>query len=245
MAAKRFALRPGQARDQCSVCNTSFGNNFDNNYGAFFPDLFEAIPSVDQAAQAGNPPGSSIYAISITLLLNILSVVFLVVIFLIQNANQEYPSQLSRLIFRNPHLLSIYGVVVTVSLFNFTSLFFNLSKPFPFISYVFSIASIVLIIPLLLFTDHFLDMSNVVRYTSDRIITRISTKNMYQNIEFRSHDEEFLEKLNSDVQIIIVASLRAIEQGQRIVVQTCLDSLAEIYAQYLEATLNQPGEDVF
>lgn len=203
------------------------------------PSLIQSIPSAELAE-------SNIYSQSITLLLSILSVVFLVVIFLIQNANQEYPSQLSQRIFRDPYLLSVYALVLAVAMFNFTALYFGIGRPSSFFSYVFSLAVISLIFPLLMFTGHFIDISNVVTYVSDHIIDKISQANVYSKLgKYPRKDEDFLEELNSEVQVIVVTCIRAIDQGQRVVVQTCLNSLAAIFEEYIKVTRDSVGRDSF
>ena len=50
-------------------------------------------------------PGTEFFGASLNLTLSIISLVFIVVIFLVQNANQEYSSRLSGVILREPHFL--------------------------------------------------------------------------------------------------------------------------------------------
>jgi len=74
--------------------------------------------SIDALAILVQNPSSGFFGSSLNLILSIISLVFVVVIFLVQNANQEYSSRLSGVILHDKYFLRTIGFILAASIFN-------------------------------------------------------------------------------------------------------------------------------
>ena len=194
--------------------------------------------------EVSNP---AIFDQSLSLILNFMSVIFLLVIFLIQNANQEYSQRLSVLIFKDKYLIGILIFILGFSAFNLTGLYLGWTSPFDLISYVLSIIAVLLIGAIILFTGYFLSISNIVDYVTDRMLRKIEPRNIYSTWRplVPDHDEEFTEDLVKDVHLLFSTGSRAIEEDQREVFESTLDSISEVSDRYLEQTSGEITNDDF
>ena len=192
--------------------------------------------------EVSNP---AIFGQSLSLILNFMSIIFLLVIFLIQNANQEYSSRLSLLIFKDRYLIAILTFILGFSSFNLTGLYLGWEAPFDLVSYVLSIIAVLLIGAIILFTGYFLNISNIVGYVTDRMLRKIEPRNIYsaQRPLVPKHDEEFTENLVKDVHLLFSTGRRAIEEDQREVFESTLDSITEVSDRYLEQTSGEITND--
>lgn len=194
--------------------------------------------------EVSNP---AIFDQSLSLILNFMSVIFLLVIFLIQNANQEYSPRLSMLIFKDKYLIGILVFILGFSGFNLTGLYLDWASPYDLISYVLSIIAVLLIGAIILFTGYFLNISNIVDYVTGRMLRKIEPRNIYSTWRplVPEHDEEFTENLVKDVHLLFSTGSRAIEKDQREVFESTLNSISEVSDRYLEQTSGEITNDDF
>jgi len=187
----------------------------------------------------------AIFGQSLSLILNFMSIIFLLVIFLIQNANQEYSPRLSLLIFKDRYLIAILTFILGFSAFNLTGLYLGWTSPFDLVSYVLSIIAVLLIGAIIFFTGYFLNISNIVEYVTDRMLRKIEPGRIYSTWRplVPEHDEEFTEDLVKDIHLLFSTGSRAIEKDQREVFESTLDSISEVSDQYLEQTSGEITND--
>lgn len=195
-------------------------------------------------------PQNSVFGTSLDIILSIMSLVFVLIIFLIQNANQEYSSRLSSTIYHDRYFLFAVLFILVASLFNISGSYFEWGTPLTAIGYAFSISTILLVLALIAFAGHFIDISNIIDYTTKQIKRRISSDRIYQassNALFSIEipDEEFGDQLFTQVQLLTSTCIRGIEENNRVVVKTCLDSIIEIVDKYLKETNSKEVSDDF
>jgi hypothetical protein len=183
-------------------------------------------------------PGTEFFGASLNLTLSIISLVFIVVIFLVQNANQEYSSRLSGVILREPHFLLTIVFILVGSVFSVSGGYFGLGAPFTLLSYAFSVASVLLVGALITFAAHFISVENIIEYVTEKIKSRISSSRIYQwrLLSLGSHDEEYIDQLTSQTQLLISTCIKAIEQNHEPVVDSCLSSLVQIAEKFVAET---------
>lgn len=192
-------------------------------------------------------PSNTFFSTSLNLVLSVLSIVFLVVIFLIQNANQEYSTRLSRVVLKHPYFLVPLFIVLGVSVLNLSGSYFALGQSFQILVYAASMSSVVIIGSLIMFAIYFSDISNILGYLTRRIKKNIREENIYIGKFFgiNLENKAYIEKLNVDTQLIASTCSQAIENDQLNVVKTCTDSLKNIVTQYLKETSELSVEDDF
>ena len=192
-------------------------------------------------------PSSNFVGSSLNLILSIISLVFLVVIFLVQNANQEYSSQLSSVILQDRYFLGTIAFVLTASLYTVSSSYFQLTAPFTLITYVFSISTVLLVLALIAFAGYFIDIANIIEYITRRIEAEISTERIYQPNPFAApiQDDDYVGHLTNQTQLLVSTCITAIEENQQPVVDACLESLTQIAERYLKQTASIDVDDTF
>lgn len=192
-------------------------------------------------------PTSNFFGSSLNLILSIISLVFLVVIFLVQNATQEYSSRLSSFILRDRYFLATIGFILVGSIYSISGSYFDAGTPFTLIGYAFSIATILLVGALIAFTGYFLNIANIIEHISKQIENEINTDKIYQPNQFGVplQDDEYIGHLASRTQLIVSTCIKAIEQNQQPVADTCLKSLTRITDQFLDQTTDQDVNEDF
>lgn len=187
-------------------------------------------------------PTSNFFGSSLNLILSIISLVFLV-----QNATQEYSSRLSSVILRDRHFLATIGFILVGSIYSISGSYFDAGAPFTLIGYAFSIATILLVGALIAFTRYFLNIANIIEYITKQIENEISTDKIYRPNPFGVplQDDEYIGHLTSRTQLIVSTCIKAIEQNQQPVADTCLDSLTRITNQFLDQTTDQDVNEDF
>lgn len=189
------------------------------------------------------------YEPALTMGVNIISFLFLLSIFLVQNANQDYSSKLSRIVFSNRYLVSIFSFVAMGSVFNLLGVYFKPSSPFPFLSLVFSISSICLIFSLVLFTGHFMQVSNIVKYIESQILDKIRNGNIYRddpyNLNTPIRNDGFIESLEKDTRIVSTTGITAIESSRPELVNTCTNTLTTTGITFLQTTREDDAANTF
>lgn len=196
------------------------------------------IPGVSALSRA---PTNDFFGSSLNLILSIISLVFLVVIFLVQTATQEYSSRLSGVILRDRYFLGTIGFILVGSIFSISGSYFEPGEPLTLIGYAFSIAAILLVGALIAFTGYFLDITNIIAYITTQIENDITADRIYRPNPFGVpiQDDEYIEQLTSRTQLIVSTCIQAIEQNQQPVVESCLESLTTITEQFLDQTTDR------
>jgi len=175
-------------------------------------------------------PSNGFFGSSLNLILSIISLVFLVVIFLVQNANQEYSSRLAGVILHDKYFVWTIGFILAASIFNISGSYFSWGPPLTVIGYAFSISTALLVGALIAFAGYFIDISNIIDYITEDLKQQISQDRIYRTtfIGTTLQDEDYVSKLNTDTQLIVSTCIQAIEQNQQNVVNSCLNALTEI-----------------
>lgn len=202
---------------------------------SIFPIFFEGIES------------STIFNNSLTVGINSLSLMFIVVVFLIQNTNQEYVPQLSQKVLKNNYIVFIFAFMLLSSAYNLSALYVSLGPSYQFISYLFSISSIFLIGSLIVFSAYFLNIENTVRYTTEDIVKRINKGNLYKPNPYSSSipNDDFEKELAEDTYLISLTCKRAIEKDERSIVEPCLKSMNVIGTAYLSESYSDTHNGEF
>jgi len=192
-------------------------------------------------------PPSGFFGSSLNLILSIISLVFLVVIFLVQNANQEYSSRLSGVILHDRYFIWTIGFILVASIFNISGSYFSWGPPLTVIGYAFSISTALLVGSLIAFAGYFIDISNIIDYVTEDLKKQISQDKIYRTTFMGTslQDEEYVSELNTNTQLIVSTCIQAIEENQQNVVNSCLNALTEIVEKYLEETEESEVNDNF
>lgn len=203
--------------------------------------------SIDALSILVQNPSSGFFGSSLNLILSIISLVFVVVIFLVQNANQEYSSRLSGVILHDKYFLWTIGFILAASIFNISGSYFSWGPPLTVIGYAFSISTALLVGSLIAFAAYFVDISNIIDYIVKDLKQQISQDRIYRPafLGIALQDEDYVSKLNTDTQLIVSTCIQAIEENQENVVNTCLNALSEIVEKYLEETTPSEVNDDF
>ena len=183
-------------------------------------------------------PSSGFFGNSLTLILNVISIVFIVVIFLIQNANQSYSNRLASVIFTDRYFIGSVLFVAAASLFNISGSYFEWESPLTTLSFAFSIASIEIVISLICFSGYFVDVSNIISYITAKYKREVDSNKLYKLGwgGILLPDKNQISQLTTDVQLISSTCIKAIEENNHALVDTCLNSLEEIIGKYLQET---------
>jgi len=136
--------------------------------------------SIDALSILVQNPSSGFFGSSLNLILSIISLVFIVVIFLVQNANQEYSSRLSGVILHDKHFLRTIGFILVASIFNISGSYFSWGPPLTVIGYAFSISTTLLVGSLIAFAAYFVDISNIIDYILKDLKQQISQDRIYR-----------------------------------------------------------------
>lgn len=246
----RVSLRISNATD---VSSYQYGRLlFGTAVGTVLASLIIAVAigtgnSIPIFSMLSRTPTSNFFGSSLNLILSIISLVFLVVIFLVQNATQEYSSRLSSVILRDRYFLATIGFILVGSIYSISGNYFDAGAPFTLIGYAFSIATILLVGALIAFTGYFLNIANIIEYITKQIENEISTDKIYRPNPFGVplQDDEYIGHLTSRTQLIVSTCIKAVEQNQQPVVDTCLDSLTRITDQFLDQTTDQDVNEDF
>lgn len=183
-------------------------------------------------------PTDDFFVSSLTLILTIISLVFIIVIFLVQNANQEYSSRLSSVILGDRYFLATIGFVLVGSTFSISGSYFELGAPFTLIGFAFSIGTILLVGALIAFAGYFINIPNIIDYTAREIENEITSNRIYKSNPFNVplQDEEYIARLTSQTQLIVSTCIKGIEQNHQPVVESSLDALERITDRFLDET---------
>lgn len=207
--------------------------------------LIEAGNSIRSLSFLIQEPSNDFFGSSLTLILSIISLVFIVVIFLVQNANQAYSTRLSGVILRDQYFLATIGFVLAGSIFSISGSYFDLGAPFTLVGYAFSVATVLLVGALIAFAGYFINIANIIEYITRQIEDNISTDQIYRPNPFsvQIQDEEYIGRLTSQTQLIVSTCIKAIEQNQQPVVDSCLDALIRITERFLAETTERDVDE--
>ena len=203
-----------------------------------------SVPYISILIQA---PTHDFFGSSLTLILSIISLVFIIVIFLVENANREYSFRLSSVILRDRYFLATIGFVLLGSIFSISGSYFELGAPYTLLGFAFSIATILLVGALIAFAGYFINIANIIEYTTLKIEANIKSGNIYKSNSFGVplQNEEYIAQLTSQTQLIVSTCIKAIEKNQQPVVDSCLDSLARITSRFLDETTERDVNEDF
>ena len=209
--------------------------------------LIEAGCSIGPLTVLIQAPSNDFFGSSLTLILSIISLVFIVVIFLVQNANQAYSTRLSGVILRDRYFLATIGFVLAGSIFSISGSYFELGAPYTLIGYAFSVATVLLVGGLIAFAGYFINIANIIEYITRQIEDDISSDQIYRPNPFSVplQDEEYIGRLTSQTQLIVSTCIKAIEQNQQPVVDSCLDALTRIAERFLAETIERDVDEDF
>jgi uncharacterized membrane protein len=160
---------------------------------------------ISQLSVLAQNPESNFFRSSLTLILSIISLVFVVVIFLVQNANQEYSSRLSGVILKDRYFLLIIGFILAASAFNISGSYFDWKAPLTAVGYAFALSTVVLVGSLIAFAGFFVNISNIINYVTRKIENSMSTERMYRPPLFgiSLQDENAINQLTTETQLIV------------------------------------------
>lgn len=191
-------------------------------------------------------PSVDFFGNSLGLILNVFSIMFLIVIFLVQNANQNYSNRLARVIFHDQYFIGSIGFIIVASIFNLSGSYFDWGAPFTTIGFAFSISSIIIVASLIFLTGYFIDVSNIIKYLTKQYIADISPGKLYKTGFGTEYiDREYTKILTTNIQLISSTCIRAIEENNHTLAKTCLNSLITMSSQYLRETDPDEANDDF
>jgi hypothetical protein len=172
---------------------------------------------------------------------------FIILIFVFQNITQEHNPDLSKEIYKDTYLVTIFAVLLLITMFNLSGLYFQWGYLLQSVGYILTACSFLYLIPLSLITGHYLNVSNTIRKSEQRIKSKITTDNIYRPSGFGGvplKNEEFQEELTQDTLLITNTAIQAIENNNHVLVITCIESLEHIGQTYLDLLVS-PVEDDF
>lgn len=204
------------------------------------------VYSIDSLSILVQNPSVDFFGNSLNLILSIFSITFLIVIFLVQNANQKYSNRLSRVIFHDRYFLGSAAFIIFASVFNLSGSYFDWQAPLTTIGFAFSIASILIAASLIFLAGYFIDVSNIVEYLTKQYKEDISADKLYleQYRGTKPQNKEYIKELTTNAQLISSTCIRAIEENNHTLANTCFNSLLAITKQYLLQTdTDDPNDD--
>jgi hypothetical protein len=192
-------------------------------------------------------PNDGFFGSALNVILSIISLVFVIVVFLVQNATQEYSSRLSGVILRDWYFLSIIGFVLIGSAVSLSGSYFGLKPPFTLLGYAFSLATVLLVAALIAFTGFFINIANIIEYVTGQVERDISTNQIYKPnpLGLPLQDEAYISRLTSQTQLIVSTCIKAIEHNQQPVVDASLDALERIVKRFLAETTKADVDEDF
>lgn len=199
------------------------------------------LPNIDPIPYLQAAPTADIFSQSLRILLNIISVIFVIVIFLIQTTNSEYSSRLSRVIYYDRYAQLTLFFVLLLSIYDLFGIYFALGSPYEGIGFVATLASIGMVIALIAFAGYFLDPANVVEYFGAGIPKRLA--DFADEMDRIQRDTNLYDEIVEGIHLIVSTCRAAVENDQREVVNTGLDSLDSIATSYVQNYPPRPTTD--
>lgn len=172
---------------------------------------------------------------------------FIILIFVFQNVTQEYNPDLSKEIYKDTYLVMIFTVLLLITLFNLSGLYLQWNYVFQSVGYILTACSFLYLIPLSLITGHYLNISNIIQKSENRINTKITEDNIYRPSALNAvplKDEEFQQELTQDTLLITNTAIQGIENNNHVLVITCIESLEHVGQTYIDLLVS-PVEDDF
>lgn len=206
-----------------------------------------AIPMFDVGLNVLLPKNSSIFSTSILALVNLIGFLFIILIFVFQNVTQEHNPDLSKEIYKDKYLISIFGLLLLITVINFSGLYVQSGSLLQSVGFVLTACSFFYLVPLSLITGYYLNISNIIKKSEQRIKATITDENIYNRSGFLGvplKNEDFQQELSQDTLLITNTSIQAIENNNHVLVVTCVESLEQIGHTYLNQ-LESPVDDDF
>lgn len=106
---------------------------------------------------------------------------------------------------------------------------------------------VLLVGALIAFAGYFINIANIIEYITRQIENDISTDQIYRPnpLSVPLQDEEYIAQLTSQTQLIVSTCIKAIEQNQQPVVDSCLDALSRIAERFLAETTERDVDEDF
>lgn len=100
---------------------------------------------------------------------------------------------------------------------------------------------------LIAFAGYFINIANIIEYITRQIENDISTERIYRPTPFSIplQDEEYIGRLTSQTQLIVSTCIKAVEQNQQPVADSCLDALTRITERFLAETTERDVDEDF
>ncbi|KMT45715.1 hypothetical protein EL22_28725 [Halostagnicola sp. A56] len=190
-------------------------------------------------------PEQPFFSDSLILMVNLIGFVFTISIFLIQNTVRSYTPNLAKEIFRDGYLRGIFVSLLGIAVFNLSSLYFQVGGVYQPLSFIFALSSFLYLVALALITAYYLNISNTISRSEERIKSKITEDNIYRSQSIAPvKNDEFLEELSNETLLITNTGLMAIDNNDHELVVKCIQSLESIGVEYLEK-LQSPVDDDF
>lgn len=192
----------------------------------------------------------TMYVNGLAFIFSIIGFLVAVIIFLIQHISSKYHSEeLEGLpIFLKYFITTLIILLVYIS-FNFLALYFKLGYPYTFISLIFSISLIWLILTTIIFAYYNTKVSTILGMISRDIIKFIEKKKAFKRIPIFNeiaYTDDFTDSLNKKVSIFVKNIINAVSNNQDVIFKDSLDSLEQITHHYLEQSKHiQATDDKF
>ena len=194
------------------------------------------------ASQVIQNPDGRFYPESLLLMINLVGFVFIIVVFLLQNTTQAFSANLSQEILRDFHLILILLCFVGFVVFNITAIYWPVSQFYIFVSYVFSILSLGILLSLTLIVSYYLDVSNILKAHNNRIIASINSDKLFTYREMENEAER--KRLRKEAEFYTNTTLESIENREYKTADTCIQNLEELGSTYLKE-VNSPVQKGF
>lgn len=175
------------------------------------------------------------FGTSINAILGTASIVFVLVVFITENASKGYSSKFTKDVFTNKFFISIISIILGASIFGVSGDYLGLEGYWLLLGYSATIASIILIGSLLAFGAYFIEMSNLLEMRKNKINNRLkSRKTIFSPFfGFIKGDREFIDYIKDEVDDFTDISIESLENSDKKIFNASLKSLEDIASRYI------------
>jgi hypothetical protein len=175
------------------------------------------------------------FGTSINAVLSTASIVFVLVVFITENASKGYSSKFTRDVFTNKFFVSIISIILAASAFGISGDYLGLGNYWLLLGYSATITSIMLIGSLLAFAAYFIEMSNLIEIRKNKIESRLKSKETIISPFFGyiRGDKEFINEVKDDVDEFTDICLESIENSDKKIFLASLNSIEDIANSYI------------
>lgn len=177
---------------------------------------------------------SQFYSSSQLLFVNLVSFVFIIIVFLIQNTTQSYSASLSKELSNDAHLRFIVAMLIIFLVVNTTFQYLGLGGIYELYSFVFGIAAILYLMSLISFTAYYLDLSNILDIAGRRVLKNTTQDRLFDTKY--SPNQQAHQELLDDIILLRVLTQEAIENKNRKMVKSGIEHIESVYIEYIQTT---------